>query len=351
MGEFTTMPPIGPVPDLLPTPTLGDQKKKLVREKLVRELGPTIMAGLADPKVVEIMINPDGALWFDVLGAGMHDTGKRLLPAKVENMIGTIAAMLDRTVSAEHPMLQGELPIDGSRVQGVLPPVVSAPTLAIRKRASLVYTFEDYVRDGILPQVYADKLRQAVRDRENVLIVGATGSGKTTLANALLFELSGAIGERERVIIIEDTVELQCTAPNTVAMRTSDEVDMTGCLKITMRLRPDRIVVGEVRDHAALALLKAWNTGHPGGLCTVHANGAAAGLLRLEQLIAESRGIKPQPELIAEAVHWIVFITRTATSRRVTELVRTRGVENGRYVLEHVLDDTAVAQTPSQLTH
>jgi type IV secretion system protein VirB11 len=175
-----------------------------------------------------------------------------------------------------------------------------------------------------------------VETRQNILIVGSTGSGKTTLANALLHEISLAAGTNQRVVIIEDTVELQCTAPNTVSLRTSDYVDMTQCLKVTMRMRPDRIVVGEVRDHAALALLKAWNTGHPGGLCTVHANSARAGLLRLEQLIAEAKNIQPQPALIAEAVDVIVFITRTAKSRRVSEVLRSRGVDGGTYLLDEI---------------
>ena len=316
--------------------TLADQKRQLVREKLVRELGPTIMEALADPKVVEIMLNPDGILWVDVLGEGMRDTGVRMGGAKAENLLGTIAAMLDVTINVEHPILQGELPIDGSRVQGVLRPVVSNPSFAIRKRASMVFTLANYVERGILDAGHADVLRQAVADRENILIVGSTGSGKTTLANALLHEMSIVAGTSQRIVIIEDTVELQCSAPNVVSMRTSDYVDMTQCLKVTMRLRPDRIVVGEVRDHAALALLKAWNTGHPGGLCTIHANGAAAGLLRLEQLIAESKNVQPQPVLIAEAVNVIAFITRTASSRRVTEILRTRGVRNGEYVLDSI---------------
>ena len=317
--------------------TLAEQKRQLVREKLVRELGPTIMGALADPKVIEIMLNPDGALWLDVLGEGMHDTGKRISPAQAENLLGTIAAMLDTTIDIEHPTLQGELPLDGSRVQGVLRPVALNPVFAIRKRAALVYTLDDYVANGILEPEHAEALKAAVCERKNVLIVGSTGSGKTTLANALLHEMSIVAGPNQRIVIIEDTVELQCAAPNVVSLRTSDYVDMTHCLKITMRLRPDRIVVGEVRDHAALALLKAWNTGHPGGLCTVHANGAAAGLLRLEQLIAEAKNIQPQPVLVAEAVDIIAFITRTAQSRRVTELVRTNGVENGRYVIEPIL--------------
>jgi P-type conjugative transfer ATPase TrbB len=328
-------------------PTLADQKRALVREKLVRELGPTIMKALSDPKVIEIMLNPDGKLWIDVLGQGMHDTGDKISPSQAENLLGTIASMLDVTLNIENPVLQGELPIDGSRVQGVLRPVVSAASFAIRKRASLVYTLDNYVEAGILDPGHARALRDAVHARQNILIVGSTGSGKTTLANALLAEMSTAAGTQQRVVIIEDTVELQCTAPNAVSLRTSDFVDMTHCLKVTMRLRPDRIVVGEVRDHAALALLKAWNTGHPGGLSTVHANSAAAGLLRLEQLIAESKNIQPQPVLIAEAVDLVVFITRTSTSRRVTELLRCTGWRDGDYVLETILGDDHHPESPS----
>ncbi len=317
-----------------PPLTLAEQKRQLVREKLIRELGPTIMQALADPKIVEIMLNPDGILWVDVLGEGLRDTGTRIAAAKAENMLGTIAAMLDITLDVEHPILQGELPLDGSRVQGVMRPVVQSPSFAIRKRASLIYTLEDYVSSGILEAAHRDAIIEGVAGRENILIVGSTGSGKTTLANAILAEIGRAAGTSQRIVIIEDTVELQCSAPNTVSLRTSDYVDMTQCLKVTMRLRPDRIVVGEVRDHAALALLKAWNTGHPGGLCTVHANSAEAGLLRIEQLIAESKNIQPQPALIAEAVDLIAFITRTTSSRKVTQLLRVRGFENGRYQTE-----------------
>ena len=313
--------------------TLAEQKRLLVREKLTRELGPTILAALEDRSIVEIMLNPDGILWVDVLGEGMRDTGERISPSKAENLLGTIASMLDVTIGVDQPILQGELPLDGSRIQGVLPPVVARPVFTIRKRASLVYTLDDYVAAGILDAGHAITLREGIHARKNILIVGSTGSGKTTLANALLREMSLVAGHNQRIVVIEDTVELQCSAPNHVALRTSDTVDMTRCLKVTMRLRPDRIVVGEVRDHAALALLKAWNTGHPGGLCTLHANSAAAGLLRLEQLIAESKNVAPQPVLIAEAVDLIVFITRTASSRRVTELVRTDGVHDGQYVL------------------
>ena len=316
--------------------SLGDQKKQIVLDKLVRELGPTIMRALRDPKIIEILLNPDGKLWFDELGEGMYDTGEVMTPGKAENLLGTIAAMLETKIDHDRPFLQGELPLDGSRVQGVIRPVVSNPSFSIRKKALLVYTLDDYVANGILDESHAIALRDAVRERKNVLIVGSTGSGKTTFANALLDEMSRCAGANQRIVLIEDTVELQCTAPNVVAMRTSDAVDMSGCLRITMRMRPDRIVVGEVRDACALTLLKAWNTGHPGGLCTVHANSAAAGLLRLEQLIAEEKNTQPQPDLIAEAVHVIAFITRTEHSRRVTEVLRTAGHRNGRYVLEAI---------------
>ena len=325
--------------------TLAEQKRKLITEKLIRELGPTIMEALSNPKIVEIMLNPDGVLWFDVLGEGMVDSGTRIQAAKAENMLGTIAAMLETTITRENPVLQGELPIDGSRVQGLIRPIVTAPAFAIRKRAGLVFTLDNYVEKGILDPGHCDEIRKAVRNRENILIVGSTGSGKTTLANAILDDVAKVAGGEQRVLIIEDTVELQCAAPNVLAMRTSDFVDTTGCLKAAMRLRPDRIVVGEVRDHAALALLKAWNTGHPGGLCTVHANSAAAGLLRVEQLIAEAKNIQAQPHLIAEAVNVIVFITRTKTGRRVSELVRTHGLDNnGNYVLEEIAPTNPVPQ-------
>jgi type IV secretion system protein VirB11 len=323
---------------------LAEQRRALMREKLVRELGPTIIRALENPKVVEIMLNPDGIVWLDVLGEGMQDSGERMKAARAENLLGTIATMLETTIDRAHPTLQGELPLDGSRVQGVIPPMAPAPLFAIRKRASIVFSLDEYVERGILDARHADELRRAVRERENILIVGSTGSGKTTLANALLAEISSVAGAAQRVVIIEDTFELQCSAPNTVALHTTDEVDMTGCLRATMRLRPDRIVVGEVRDHAALALLKAWNTGHPGGLSTVHANSAHAGLLRLEQLMAEHRDTQPQPALIAEAVNLLVFITRTPQGRRVTEIVRTHGFRNGAYELVYVPGDDGVAR-------
>jgi type IV secretion system protein VirB11 len=301
----------------------ADEQAKRLREKLERELGETIVTALAAPKVVEIMLNADGILWLDVLGEGMRDTGVRMSPMQAENLLRTIASALDLVVNADNPILEGTLPFDGSRFAGVLPPVSNRPVFAIRKRAGLIFTLDDYVRGGICDARAADVIRGAVAERRNILIIGSTGSGKTTLANAVLEEISTQHRE-QRVVIIEDTVELQCAAPNHVALKTSESADMTRLLRTTMRLRPDRIVVGEVRGAEALALLKAWNTGHPGGLATVHANSAVAGLVRLEQLVAEAN-VPPQPQLIAEAVDLLVSIVRTPHGRRIQEIVRVDG--------------------------
>jgi len=312
-----------------------ERRRLRLQEKLKRELGPTILDALADPNVVEVMLNPDGKLWVDVLGVGMRDTGAHMKPTQAESLLGTVAMMLNSVVNAEHPILQAELPLDGSRIGGVLPPVVSSPAFAIRKRAALVYTLADYVRSNILEPAQAEALRDAIRARENILIVGSTGSGKTTFANALLHEISLQARPGERIVVLEDTVELQCPAENRVELRTSDFADMTQLLRTTMRLRPDRIVVGEVRGAEALALLKAWNTGHPGGLATIHANNCAGGLARLEQLIQEAN-VPPQPPLIAEAVNVVVWIAQTSAGRRIKEIVRVRGWTGVGYTLSAV---------------
>src|SRR5512143_1508547 len=293
-------------------------------EKLRRELGPAVMHALQNPRVVEVMRNPDGKLWVDILGEGLRDTGETLSPAQAENLLGTVAALLGTVITAERPLLEGELPLDGSRFQGVLPPVVTQPVFAIRKRAVQVFTLDDYVTGGLLTETHANAIREAVAQRRNLLIVGGTSSGKTTLANAILAVIAVQAGDRERLVLLEDTVELQCTAPNTVALRTTDTVDLTCLLRATLRLRPDRIIVGEVRGGEALALLKAWNTGHSGGLATVHANSAEAGLLRLEQLIQEA-GVPPQPAVIAEAVDVIIAVAKEGGRRFVREVQEVRG--------------------------
>src|SRR2546428_843377 len=240
----------------------------------------------------------------------MRDIGGRLTEKRVEGLIGMVAALLGTVVHGRARIVEGELPVNGSRFEGILPPVSTAPTFVIRKRASQIYGLEDYVRAGILTTAQQKVLLEAVRDRQNIVIAGGTASGKTTLANALMREIVARGDPTERIVILEDTRELQCEARNAVQLHTGDVADLTRLVRVTMRLRPDRIIVGEVRGGEALALLKAWNTGHPGGITTVHANSAAAALLRLDSLIQES-GVPPQPSLVAETVDVVVVIVRT----------------------------------------
>lgn len=300
------------------------------RESLRRAFG-AIHAHLEDPRIVEIMLNPDGQLWVEALGGEMETRG-RVDPIRALQIIATVAALLDTVVTADRPLLECELPLDGSRFEALVPPLVLAPAFTIRKKASMIFTLDQYVAAGILSPDHAAVIRTAVGERKNLLISGGTGTGKTTLANAVLHEVAQSTGSH-RIVIIEDTRELQCAASNAVFLRTSDNVDMTRLLRATMRLRPDRIVVGEVRGGEALALLKAWNTGHPGGVGTVHANDAPAALIRLEQLIQES-GVPVIPALIAEAVDYVVSIKRSGRGRVVDEIVRVDGYRaDAGYVL------------------
>jgi len=291
-------------------------------EALRRAMGAEILTPLDDPKVVEIMLNPDGTLWVDRLGEGMRQTAS-IDAVRALTIVNTVAAMLNTVVTPEHPILECELPLDGSRFEALIPPLVERASFALRKKATLVFSLADYVDKGIMTQAQMRGIEQAVASRHNVLVCGGTGTGKTTLANAILDAVARIDGEH-RVVVIEDTRELQVNAENVVFLRTSDNTDMTRLLRATMRLRPDRIVVGEVRDGSALALLKAWNTGHPGGVGTVHANDASAALIRIGQLIQEA-GVPPNPELIAEAVNVVVSIKRTADGRRVEEVAAVRG--------------------------
>ena len=306
-----------------------------LQASLTHNLGPTIMAALHDPDVIEIMVNPDQTLWIEKLGQDMALCGT-LPPAQSRLIISLVASALETTVTVDRPIVEGELPLDGSRFEGLMPPIVSGPSFTIRKRASRVFTLSDYVDSGILLPAASDLLSQAIETRRNILVVGGTGSGKTTFVNAIIDGISRYC-PTDRLIIIEDTAELQSASENTVFMRSSDGVPIQRLVKVSMRYRPTRILVGEVRDGSALDLLKAWNTGHPGGVATVHAGSSAAGLLRLEQLIAEATPV-PIPALIAEAVDMICFIERAPGGRRVSDIVTVKGFDpiTRSYDLEHL---------------
>ena len=286
-------------------------------------LGPAIAAFLEDPSIVEVMLNPDGRLWIDRLSSGLADTGERLSAADGERIVRLVAHHVGAEVHAGAPRVSAELPETGERFEGLLPPVVAAPAFAIRKPAVAVFTLENYVAAGIMSAAQATALRQAVSERRNILVAGGTSTGKTTLTNALLAEVAKT---SDRVVLIEDTRELQCQAPNLVALRTKDGVvSLSDLVRSSLRLRPDRIPIGEVRGAEALDLLKAWGTGHPGGVGTIHAGTGIGALRRLEQLIQEAVVTVPRA-LIAETIDLVAVLAGRGSERRLAELVRVTGL-------------------------
>lgn len=306
----------------------GAEARRRLVNNLRSSLGQTIMAALEDPRVVEVMLNPDGNLFVERIGSGVELSG-RMSSHDAETVIGKVAHALKTEVTADRPIISGELPPDGHRFEGILPPAAPAPVFNIRKRASMLIRLDQYVADAIMTTHQVQVIREAIANRLNIVVSGGTGTGKTTLTNAILAELVEVTPDH-RLVILEDTAEIQCAAENHVSLHTTDTVDMARLLKSTMRLRPDRIIVGEVRDGAALTLLKAWNTGHPGGVVTVHANSALAALTRLEQLVAEV-SIQPMPEVIGEAVDLIVSIERAPQGRIVREILKVEGFRDGAY--------------------
>ncbi|RAZ88868.1 P-type conjugative transfer ATPase TrbB [Mesorhizobium hawassense] len=286
-------------------------------------LGPAIASYLDDQGIVEVMLNPDGRLWIDRLSHGLSDTGERLSAADGERIVRLVAHHVGAEVHAGAPRVSAELPETGERFEGLLPPVVAAPAFAIRKPAVAIFTLEDYVAAGIMSACQADALLLGVANRANILVAGGTSTGKTTLINALLAEVAKTA---DRVVIIEDTRELQCAAPNLVAMRTKDGVaSLSDLVRSSLRLRPDRIPVGEVRGAEALELLKAWGTGHPGGLGTIHAGSAIGALRRMEQLIQEAVVTVPRA-LIAETIDLVAVLSGRGSARRLSELARVDGL-------------------------
>lgn len=339
-----------------PTIIQSEQQQRL-EVKLRRELGDTILALLGDDTVEDIVLNPDSALWVKQMGFGFRRVG-HMPGSQAVCAMNTIASMRSMVLNHERPVLETELPLDGSRFEGLIPPVVRQPVFAIRRRPRKIFTLDQYSQAGILTnqadhlnrlrrrENFADRLtglshveiiRAAIAAKKNILTAGSTGSGKTTFTNAILDGIAD-LSPDDRVISIEDTTELQCSVANYVDLRAVGIVTMLDCLRACMRLKPSRIVVGEVRGAEAHTMLKAWNTGHPGGASTVHANDALSGLIRLESLVAEATSA-PQQHLIAEAVDLVVFIDEEASlpaGRKVREVALVTGYHDGRYQLEYV---------------
>jgi len=315
--------------DQLPHITTVKDRAKSKLERDAKE----ILSALQDPETVEIMVNADGRIWQEKLGQKIQHIGN-IQSAQVEAVIKTVAGFHGKEVNRFNPMIEGEFPLDNSRFAGQLPPIVSSPTFAIRKKAIKIFTLEQYVETGVLSPRHSDVIKDAVHKHRNILVIGGTGSGKTTLINAIINEMVRSDPD-ERIFILEDTSEIQCAAQNFVQYHTTIDVDMTQLLKTTLRMRPDRILVGEVRGAEALDLLDAWNTGHEGGAATLHANDALSGLTRLESLISRNPSApKEIMPLIAEAVDMVVHITRTPHGRKIQQIIEVQGFKRGSYQIK-----------------
>jgi P-type conjugative transfer ATPase TrbB len=309
-------------------------------QAMQRHLGEGIVSALADNDVTEIYVNAgEGAVWLDRRSAGRVRTAVTVTESQVRSFLNAVAHAHRVELTRGNPQLQAELPDDElfrqARLQGLVPPLSETPVFVLRKPATEVYSLDDYVRQSILSPTHRAALAAAVEKRANVLVAGGTRSGKTTLVNAVLLEITERC-PRDRVVVLEDTRELQCRAADRLSLRTTDEVDLAGLVRLTLRASPDRIVIGEVRDKAAMQLLDAWSTGHPGGVATVHATDAQGALERLDRL-AQRNGVPSQAHLVAEAVDLVVVIVGGSQPRRVREMVRVLGLDAaGRYELKPI---------------
>ena len=298
-------------------------------------IGSEILDFLENDDVIEVMCNPDNKIWVDTLSKGSFFTGITADPISSRGVITLVANSVDTEVNTINPILSAELPGCGSRFQGMLPPCVENPSYTIRKKALLIFTLQDYVDKKIMTHEQKATIVSAVSDKKNILIAGGTSSGKTTLANAVLNEMANF---EERILILEDTKELQCSAPNCVFMRTTDHASLKDLLQSVMRFNPDRICVGELRNGAAIELLKAWNSGHPGGFCTIHADSCEKGLKKLGQYISEV-SIMPQNDLIADSVDLIINIKKEGLRRFVKEIAEVEDfdVSKNKFTLKVIL--------------
>ncbi len=284
------------------------------RTGIVTLLGP--MAPLLDDgDVVEISRNPDGAVFVERFGAdparwgGMED-------GAADRFLRWCATWTATGITAESPILSGRVPGTAHRIEALVPPVVESPTFSIRRHLARKVTLGAYVPDPVPRRVIEDALAAG----GNLILAGATGAGKTTLLNACLDHLA-TLDPSARLVLIEDTPEIRSPFANGVALRSCDGVGMDRLLVSALRLAPDRIVVGEVRTGAVLmTLLKAWNTGHPGGLVTLHANGAGEVTDRLRLLASEVMSTDPDP-LLAAAVDMVVFVRRGRSRPEVASIL------------------------------
>ena len=321
---------VGPLEGEKRIDAMHSQIQVRLQESLRRNFGPVVLGALNDAKTTDLLLNPDGKLWQGRLGERMCPIGE-MGASQADMALRTLASALNTVITPEKPWIEGVFPLDGSRIAGQIPPIVAAPTFAIRKRALAVFTLDQYVEAGILSAEHRSVINEAVAAHRNILVVGGTGSGKTTLANAII-QAMVEHDPHERLFIIEDTGEIQCRADNCVSYVATLDFSMTQAVRTSMRMNPDRIIVGEVRGPEALDLLLAWNSGHSGGVATLHADHASGGLTKLGLYVSQHpHAPKPLEPLIGEAVHLVVHIILTPAGRRVQDVLSVTGYRNGRF--------------------
>ncbi|MDR5791728.1 P-type conjugative transfer ATPase TrbB [Caballeronia sp. LP003] len=324
-----------PVVDLSGMTDQEKERLKRLRASITQSLGPELVAIIADPRTQEVNINPDSTVWLRRAGEGKTKLPMVMKPSVVSTVIRVVAFSVGVELSESQPVLECEFLLDGSRFSGLLPPIVARPVISIRKKAAVIMSLTDYVRAGIMTFEQAEAIRQAVRNHRNILVAGGTASGKTTLLNAVMRSIEEET-PHDRMVILQDTDELQCAIEEQVCMRTSSTTTMLDLLKATLRHSPDRICVGEVRDGAAFTLLKAWNTGHSGGLATLHSDGRPQDALNRLDLLVQEATNQPQRALIGDAAHVVVNIEKFGFSRKVTAVSAVKGydVVNGVFRIE-----------------
>lgn len=312
-------------------------------QMLEHNMGRSIMHYMHDDNVTEVIVNPDGKLWIDTFDKGFQDTGVVMEAEDTKRIIYAVADLAGQVIDVKNdPALQAHIPesrlFANCRFQGLLPMIVEAPSFNIRKHAKKILTLDEYVAQGTMSERQREVIMEAIHGKKNIIVAGGTGSGKTTLVNAVLAEISKL---DERIVTIEDTRELKCSAENFVALNTTDSVDMDNLLRKTLRLSPNRIVVGEIRGKEALTLIDAWSTGHRGGCSTVHSDSATDTLFRLEDLVSRV-SISAQQAGIARAIDVVIYIAKRAIRRSVDEVLSIDGWDRERHeYITHRLDTVA----------
>jgi type IV secretion system protein TrbB len=312
----------------------GESKAKNLAS-VTKHLGPVALRCLEDDEITEIMLNADGNLWADRLGYGTIHIGTMPLHS-AESLIRSVAGYNGTVITAEKPLLETVFPLDGSRFAAQFPPVVKAPTFNLRKRPVKVFNWDEYQEQGFITANQVSAIVTAVHSRRNIVVAGGTNTGKTTLLNTIIFEMA-AHDQTERLILLEDNPELKCTAPNHNVYGTGNILTIRDLVRMSLRVSPRRIIVGEVRGEEALDLLMAWNTGHQGGATTVHCNTGESALPRLEDLVAMNPNPpNPMHRLLRQAVHVIVNITHDGHGRKVRSVTEVRGYQGSDYLTEQI---------------